>query len=141
MGGVGSTRAGDPLPIRVFQLDDSPDETTLLRYLLADCDGMEHVGCVNDPGALLPALRDARPDVLILDYSLGDHVRFEDIVRDVRRERPDLAVVCLTGCTDPESAATIRASALEGWVIKTSPLETLLAAIRGAGGRPISANV
>ena len=123
------------MPIRVFHVDDNPDETTLLQYLLAGRDDIEHVGSVNAADDLLPALVQIQPDVLILDYRLGLDVNTEDLVRQVTKECPGTSVVCLTGYDNPEAADLMKACGVVAHVTKSSPFETLLEAISAASRR------
>ncbi|HEV7122072.1 MAG TPA: LytTR family DNA-binding domain-containing protein [Rhodanobacter sp.] len=56
--------------MRVLIVDDEPLARMRLSALLGECAGVEVVGSVDDGEAALGALRDARPDVLLLDINM-----------------------------------------------------------------------
>jgi DNA-binding NarL/FixJ family response regulator len=92
-------------------------------------DSFELVGVVNDGRALLDAVENSRPDVIVADISMP-LLNGLDAIRQIRSRRPDAKVVVLTMHKEPELAAeALRAGAL-GYMLKISPVEELIGAIR-----------
>jgi DNA-binding NarL/FixJ family response regulator len=92
-------------------------------------DSFELVGVVNDGRALLDAVENLRPDVIVADISMP-LLNGLDAIRQIRSRRPDAKVVVLTMHKEPELAAeALRAGAL-GYMLKISPVEELIGAIR-----------
>jgi DNA-binding NarL/FixJ family response regulator len=92
-------------------------------------DSFELVGVVNDGRALLDAVETLRPDVILADISMP-LLNGLDAIRQIRSRRPDAKVIVLTMHKEPELAAeALRAGAL-GYMLKISPLEELIGAIR-----------
>jgi DNA-binding NarL/FixJ family response regulator len=92
-------------------------------------DSFDLVGVVNDGRALLDAVENLRPDVIVADISMP-LLNGLDAIRQIRSRRPDAKVVVLTMHKEPELAAeALRAGAL-GYMLKISPVEELIGAIR-----------
>jgi DNA-binding NarL/FixJ family response regulator len=92
-------------------------------------DSFELVGVVNDGRALLDAVESLRPDVIVADISMP-LLNGLDAIRQIRSRRPDAKVVVLTMHKEPELAVeALRAGAL-GYMLKVSPVEELIGAIR-----------
>ena len=64
------TGPGDTGPIRVLIVDDHPVVRSGLRALLAGVDDIEPVGEAADGIAALAAVRDVRPDVVLMDLAM-----------------------------------------------------------------------
>src|SRR2546421_3615611 len=76
-------------------------------------------------------LRELRPEVAIV----GLHLEDEDgvsLVRRLRTGNPQLGVVIYTGVEDARLLADARDSGAEGLVLKASPVEVLVEAVRKA---------
>jgi DNA-binding NarL/FixJ family response regulator len=109
------------------------DSQTILRQGLraileaeTDLEVIGQAGTVEDAVALARRLQ---PDVLITDVSFENRNRIQAI-GDLRRECAGLRVVLLTGHGSQESMRTAMASGVHAYVMKESPVEVLLRAIR-----------
>lgn len=87
------------------------------------------VGIVRDGRALLEASERMRPDVIVTDISMP-LLNGLDAIRQVRNRRADARVVVLTMHSDPDLAVQAFRAGASGYVLKASPGEELLAAIR-----------
>src|SRR5690348_4507098 len=57
--------------VRVLVVDDHPALRAGLEGLLSSEPGIECVGALSGTAGLVSAVRDLRPDVVVLDYALG----------------------------------------------------------------------
>ena len=111
---------------KVLLADDHAMFVEGLQALLKD--RFELVGVVHDGRALLAAVEELRPQVVVADISMP-MLNGVDAVRQIRSSRPDTKVVMLTMHAEPQLAVeAFRAGAL-GYVLKTSPGEELINAI------------
>jgi two-component system, NarL family, response regulator NreC len=122
-------------PITVVLADDHRVVRSGLRVLL-ESDGrfsvLDEAGDV--PGTLV-ALRECRPQVLVLDLNMGG-VSSLDAIPQLRAEMPDTQIVVLTMQENPAFAqAALRAGAL-GYVLKeAADAELMTAVLAAAEGR------
>jgi len=110
--------------VRVVHADDDDGYRLLLRELLRDRAEVDFVGEARDADELLVAVRDLRPDVVLLDQLAGAetvHALHELGAR----------VVVLSGY-DPETGDQALRRAADVWMVKTADPEPLLAAIKGS---------
>jgi len=101
-------------PARVFLADDHGVFRDGVRLLLTQDPAYEVVGEISDLGGLLDALRDARPDLLLIDYHMpgGDSCA---LVSHLKHTRPELRIVFLTGSSSAtllKQMADMRADAV-----------------------------
>ena len=98
-----------------------------LRALLKD--SFDLVGVVHDGRALLDAAEKFRPDVIVTDVSMPLMNGLEAI-RQIRARRPDAKVIVLTMHRDTHLAAEAFRAGVSGYLLKVSPSEELINAIR-----------
>ena len=111
---------------KVLLADDHAMFVEGLQALLKD--RFDLVGVVHDGRALLTAVEQLRPQVVVADISMP-MLNGVDAVRQIRSSHPDTKVVMLTMHAEPQLAVeAFRAGAL-GYVLKTSPGEELINAI------------
>jgi DNA-binding NarL/FixJ family response regulator len=114
---------------KVLLADDHAMFVEGLRALLKD--SFDLVGIVHDGRALLKAVEDLRPEVVVADVSMP-MLNGVDAVRQIKNIRPETKVVMLTMYSEPQLAVeAFRVGAL-GYVLKTSPGEELITAIEEA---------
>ena len=110
------------------------DETMtreMLARLLALEDDIQVVGTASDGQRALGVVRAQNPDVLLTDIGMPQMDGIA-LTETLRREMPQVAVVILTIYNDDERVfAAIKAGA-RGYVLKDSPPEETLAAVRAA---------
>ena len=111
------------VPTRVFLADDDPSFRFLLRETLPDED-IEIVGEAEDHVELVGAVREAKPDVVLLDQLCDVQT-----VLQLRIAAPFARVVILSG-HQPEDGDRRLAAVADGYVVKGAGLEELRAAVR-----------
>jgi DNA-binding NarL/FixJ family response regulator len=111
---------------RVLLADDHAIVVDGLSALLKD--SYDLVGVAKDGRALLEAVRELKPDVVVTDVSMPV-LNGVDATEQIKALSPDTKVVVLTMHNEPELAVqAFRAGAL-GYVLKTSAGEELITAI------------
>ena len=128
-------------PARVFLLEDDPLLRSGLIRLVEQADGFElagEAGTVADGLAALAELP-SPPDLLLADLGMPDGSGL-DVVRAVRRS-PEARILIFTVFGDQTSVISALEAGADGFVLKDSRPEELVAAMRSAlaGGAPISA--
>ena len=117
--------------VRVLLVDDHRMFTQALEGLLAGETGIEPVGVAGSVDEALAVIDTAAPDVVLMDLDLPGANGIEG-TREVRRRRPDTAVVIVTSHDDPDLIIdAIRAGAC-GYVLKTRAVDELVSIIRQA---------
>jgi len=115
--------------IRILLTDDH----TLFRHgiqtLLAAEPDMEVVGETANAGDAVIASQTLRPDVVLLDIGMAGMSSFE-ATRQIRKERPETRVIFLSMYDDEDYLAESVEIGASGYVLKESPAEQLLGAIR-----------
>jgi len=98
-----------------------------LQSLLKD--SFELVGMVHDGRALLEAAEKLRPDVIVTDISMP-LLNGLEAVRQIRARHADARIVVLTMHSDTQLAAEAFRAGVSGYLLKISPVEELVRAIR-----------
>jgi DNA-binding NarL/FixJ family response regulator len=96
------------------------------RLLEPDCDV---VGAVGDGRAVLDAVHDLRPDIVVMDVAMP-LLNGLDAARQLKRAVPKVKVIFLTMSEDPEVAAEAFRVGASGYLLKNSAASELLQAIR-----------
>jgi DNA-binding NarL/FixJ family response regulator len=113
--------------IKVLLAEDHTVVAEGLRSLLKDV--FDLVGMVHDGRALLEAAETLRPDVIVTDISMP-LLNGLDAVRQLRSSRPETKIIILTMHRDTHLAAEAFRAGVSGYLLKTSPGEELITAIR-----------
>lgn len=87
------------------------------------------LGVVNDGRALIAASNELHPDVIVTDISMPS-LNGLDAIRQIKRSQPAAKFIVLTMHSDPEMAVQSFRAGASGYLLKTSPGEELLTAIR-----------
>lgn len=119
------------MTIRIMLVDDHPVVRAGLRALV---DGQDDLSVVGEADGLEEALRmaqDQRPDVVLMDLSLGDHTASGAEVTSRLRALPHRPEVLVLTTYDTESDI-IRAldAGARGYLLKDAPAAELFAGIR-----------
>ncbi len=117
--------------MRVLLADDQVEIRSGLRLLLDQEPDLEVAGEVAEIDGLLASTREARPDVILLDWELAG-LRVAEHLPILRALRPGLRIIALSG--RPESRQAALASGADAFVSKGDQPEHLLTALRGLGG-------
>lgn len=115
--------------MRILVADEQAKVRFALRVLLGQQTGLEIVGETTNAGDLVALTRAARPDVVLLHWSLQD-LAGVDLLPALRRVLPDLCVIVLSA--RPEARRAALDAGADAFVSKVEPPELLLAAIRSA---------
>jgi len=123
----------------VLLVDDHRMFTRALEGLLAGEAGIEPVGVAGSVDEALAQLDDARPDVVLMDLDLPGTSGIEG-TKEVRRRRPNTAVVIVTSHDDPDLIIEAIHVGACGYVLKTRAVDELFSIIRqaAAGGMILS---
>ncbi len=128
-------------PIRVVLADDHPVLRDGLRAVIDAQPDLTVVGEAGDgPGAVTVARR-TRADVVLLDLSMpGGGVA---AIGQLAADCPTVRVLVVTMHTDPAYLRAALAVGAAGYMLKTTAVADLLAAVRtvAAGGRVVDANM
>jgi len=119
--------------IRVLLVEDHPDFRRLMEGLLG---GQADIKLVVQAGSLAEARKHVavvRFDVVVLDLSLPDG-NGVDLIADLRRQSPDVAVLILSATLDPASIVRAAEAGAAEIMDKLEPLDKILVAVRRLGG-------
>jgi DNA-binding NarL/FixJ family response regulator len=118
-------------PIRLLLVEDNQVFREALELLLGLQKGIEVVASVGDGVAAVPAVREHRPDVVLMDYRLPG---FDGVqaTRKVRDAAPEVAVVCLTASANLREIDALYEAGAVACLSKDQELEEIVAAIRSA---------
>lgn len=115
--------------IRVVIAEDERLTREMLARMLTLEEDIEVVGTAGDGKLALSVVRAQKPDVLLTDIGMPQ-VNGIELTDTLRKEMPPVGVVILTIYNDDERVfAAIKAGA-RGYVLKDSPPEDTLAAVR-----------
>jgi DNA-binding NarL/FixJ family response regulator len=117
------------MTIRLVVADDHPLVLEALNGLFATEDDMEVVALCRDGESALEAVRQFSPDVLLLDLSMPKRDGIS-VLETLRAEELPTQVVVFTGNMDERRALECLRLGVSGVVLKESPPEVLLHAIR-----------
>lgn len=112
---------------RVLIVDDHEVVGAGLKALLAPL--FEVLGPVRDGGKVIGAVKELDPDVLLLDISLPTRSGL-DLLPDIRKARPRLPIVMLTGSADYVTGRAALVLGALGFLPKDSGLDELELALR-----------
>jgi len=127
------TGEDEPRRIRVMLVEDHADFRRLMEGLLG---GQADIKVVALAGSLAEARKHAavvRFDVAVLDLSLPDG-NGVDLIVDLRRENPDVAVLILSATLDPASVDRATEAGANEIMDKLEPLDKVLDTVRRLGG-------
>jgi DNA-binding NarL/FixJ family response regulator len=126
-------RAGRPT--RVVLADDHNLVRAGVRTILEAQPGFDVVGEAAGGLEALKTLERTTADVLVLDLSMPDMDGFDTLAR-VKAEHPSIKVLVLTMHTDAEYVARALRQGADGYLLKDSAVNDLVAAIEAvmAGG-------
>ena len=122
---------------RVLVIDDHPDITELLCFVIGKQASMECVGCAHCVDELAADLRRYRPDVLVLDARMPGADPLQAVV-DCAAEFPAVRAIFYTGYDEPAFIEKVIEAGAWGFVSKRQQADALIAAILAvAAGRPV----
>lgn len=135
----GAGSGGGARQIRVIAVDDHP----AIREAIADTvraqPGMELAGVAASAAEAFDLVRQARPDVAVVDISLGD-AHGLDLVQNLRAQHPALEVVVFSMYDEEVYAERALRAGARGYVMKSEPTQSVAEAIRAAAQGEIYLN-
>ena len=119
------------MSIRLVLVDDHEVVRSGLRMLLENETDVEIVGEFGTAHGVIGELTALNPDVILMDIGLPD-LSGIDAAEEIKRIKPDTAVVALTIHEDEEYFFKMLEAGASGYVPKRAAPEELLTAIRAA---------
>ena len=117
--------------LRVLVADDHRLMLAAVRRALADAPDFEIVHEVSVGSHVLPAVREHKPDVALLDLRMPELDGLACLER-LRKHEPSVAVVILSSYSDPEQIDAARQGGARGYVVKTVEPVDLATVLRTA---------
>jgi two-component system, NarL family, response regulator NreC len=115
--------------IRILLTDDHTLFRQGIRTLLSAEPDMEVVGEAGEAGEAVSLARQLRPDVILMDIGMTGMSSFE-ATRQIRKDRPETRVIFLSMYDDEEYVSECVEIGGSGYILKDSPAEQLVTAIR-----------
>lgn len=128
--------------IRIILCDDQDIVTEGLQVILGTVSGLEVVGIAHDGAAAVDLVARLQPDVVLMDLKMPI-LNGIQATRQIRERFPTTRVLVLTTYGDDEWVFDAIRAGAAGYLLKDTPREALIAAIRGtaAGATHIDPNV
>jgi DNA-binding NarL/FixJ family response regulator len=125
--------------ISVLLVDDHPVVIEGLRKVLATAGDISIAGEARDAARAIEYANSLRPDVILLDLRMPGASGVQ-AVRRLREQENQSAVIILTSYGDQAYVRQALEAGADGYLLKTTPPEQLIAAIRNAarGRRAVS---
>ncbi|HEX2073515.1 MAG TPA: response regulator transcription factor [Geodermatophilus sp.] len=125
----------EPIPVRVFLVDDHEVVRRGVAEVLEDAPGMTVVGEAGSVAEALARVPAVRPDVTVIDMRLPDGDGAE-VCRLLRERVPGMRCLVLTSFSDEDAVAAAVAAGASGYVLKQVRGSDLVNAVRtvAAGG-------
>lgn len=115
--------------VRVLHVDDHPAVSQALYYAMAEEPDMELCGSAPSAREALEAIRRLKPDAVVVDISLPGLSGLE-LIRSIRQQQSRLPIVVFTMLEETLYAEHALRAGAKGYVMKTSPVQVVLMAIR-----------
>lgn len=128
--------------IRVAILDDDQEFREVLSMILNKSEGFKCVATYQSCKEAMNRIEDDLPDILLLDIEMPGKSGIESL-KEIKTAFPAVEVMMLTVYSDNEKIFQSLRGGAVGYLLKKSPADKLLQAIREAyeGGAPFSGEV
>jgi len=117
--------------LRVIAVDDHPAIREAIADTVADQPDMELCGVAGSAHEAFELVRTARPDVAVVDISLGD-AHGLDLIQNLRAQHPALEVVVFSMYDEAIYAERAIRAGARGYVMKSESTHSVAEAIRAA---------
>jgi DNA-binding NarL/FixJ family response regulator len=134
---AGSPEAGPAGPVRLLIVDDHDMFADSLRLALSVEDDMTVVGTAPTLAKARTMIVSDAPDVVLLDHRLPDGLGVDSIA-ELKALRPNAKIVVLTAAAEDSMLVTATEAGCAGFILKTSPLDELVSAVRTAAAGEIT---
>ncbi|WP_299008313.1 two component system response regulator [uncultured Shewanella sp.] len=114
---------------KLFVVDDHSLIFDGLRGFLSSYPEFEFVGFAENGLCVYDNCLKLQPDLIFIDLKLPGMSGI-DVIRQLRQRWPEMMIIVLTASVDEKSAREALDAGANGYVIKNSPKNTLLAAIK-----------
>jgi two-component system invasion response regulator UvrY len=115
--------------VRVIIADDDVEVRTLVGFILRQDPAMLLVGEAEDGESAIILVRQAQPDLVVMDVMMPG-VGGLEATRRIKREWPDTRVLVLTNLTDDETRRAAFLNGADSFITKRDIVTRLLAAIK-----------
>lgn len=123
--------AAPPGAIRVLIVEDQAMFAEALSRLIDEEPGLESVGTVSSMRDAMATVRHKEPDVVLMDYALGDGDGVA-AAREITRSRPETKVIMLTGFAEPSVLVAAIEAGCSGFITKNQATQELVHGVRRA---------
>lgn len=125
--------------ISVLLVDDHPVVVEGVRKVLETTDGISVTGVAHDAAGALDQARLLKPDVILLDLRMPGASGVQ-ATRRMREQGTQSAIIILTSYGDQAYVRQALEAGADGYLLKTTPPDQLISAIRNAvrGRRQLS---
>lgn len=126
----------------VVVVEDDRGLREQLVQILKTAPDMLCVGAFASAESALPQIAEKKPDVVLMDIRLPGMSGI-DCVAEIKKIAPTMQIIMVTIYEDSERIFCALKAGASGYLVKSSPPEQLLAAIRDAhnGGAPMSSHI
>ncbi|MBV9009329.1 MAG: response regulator transcription factor [Verrucomicrobia bacterium] len=114
---------------RVFIVDDHPLVREWLTNLINQQTGLAVAGEADNPAAALEAIAATKPDIAVIDLSLGNRSGLE-LIKDLAVRHPSLATVVLSMHEEALYAERALRAGARGYVMKSETSKSIVTCIR-----------
>jgi DNA-binding NarL/FixJ family response regulator len=114
--------------IKLFLVDDHQLLTDTLTLMLNQDDRFEVIGSTQHVEEVIPFIKTARPDIILLDIALGETNGF-DLTCEIMRLNPHPQVIAVSLYSMPAYVKKMMSAGASGYVNKNSSKEELILAI------------
>jgi len=123
-------------------VEDDSSVRSILTAWIEEAEGLVCGGVFPDVESAMPAIFQAKPDVVLVDIHLPGLSGIE-CVRQLKPRIPQTQFVMQTVYEDSNHIFDALAAGATGYLVKTTSREALIAALREvhAGGSPMSSNI
>jgi DNA-binding NarL/FixJ family response regulator len=115
--------------VRVMLVDDDALVRTGLRMILSSAEDLEVVGEVGDGARAVVAVREHRPDVVLMDIRMPEMDGITATAAVRRLDAPPQVIVLTTFQADEQVMSALRAGAA-GFLLKDTPPAEIVSAVR-----------
>jgi DNA-binding NarL/FixJ family response regulator len=128
--------------VRVLLVDDDALVRAGLRIILSSAEDLEVVGETDDGARVLAAVREHRPDVVLMDIRMAEMDGITATAALRRLDAPPQVIVLTTFQADEQVMSALRAGA-SGFLVKDTPPADIINAVRvvASGAAIISPSV
>jgi DNA-binding NarL/FixJ family response regulator len=115
--------------VRVLLVDDDALVRAGLRMILSSAEDLEVVGEADDGARVVAAVREYRPDVVLMDIRMAEMDGITATAALRRLDRPPQILVLTTFQADEQVMSALRAGA-SGFLVKDTPPAEIINAVR-----------